>query len=126
MQDNLTLDEVVKKWHGSYRHYMIGFIFSIVLSGVAFFLVMAGLKGSTILYSIIGLAILQATGQLIFFLHLGEEAHPRWETPLVISMALVAAVIIIGSLWIMFDLDHRTMDGMPPEMSMFPQAGKPS
>jgi cytochrome o ubiquinol oxidase subunit IV len=112
MEDNLSLGEVQKEWHGSYRHYVIGFFLSILLSGVAFFLVMAGLKGSAIVYSIIGLALLQAVGQMIFFLHLGKEAKPRWETLLVLFMVMVAAIIVVGSIWIMFDLNDRTMGGM--------------
>lgn len=125
MHDNLSLDEELKEWHGSARHYWIGFFLSILLTGVAFFLVMAGFKGSAILYTIIGLALLQAVCQMIFFLHLGEEAHPKWETGLALFMALVAAIIVIGSLWIIFDLDSRTMDGMAPEMRMVPKAEKP-
>lgn len=113
MQDNLSLKEVQKEWHGSYRHYVIGFILSLALSGVAFFFVMAGvLSGTALIYFIIGLAILQAIGQLLYFLHVGNEAKPRWEIGLLLFMAMVVVIVVVGSLWIMFDLNQRTMESM--------------
>lgn len=116
MQDNLSLREVQKEWHGSLRHYIIGFVLSIFLSGIAFFLVMADLaKGTTIIYILVGLAIVQAIGQVIYFLHIGKEEKPRWETGLLLFMAMVVLIIVVGSLWIMFDLEKRTMEHMSPQ-----------
>ena len=119
MQDNLSLREVQKEWHGTLRHYVIGFILSIFLSGVAFFLVMADVViGTTIVYILIGLAIVQAIGQIIYFLHIGKEEKPRWETGLLLFMAMVVLIVVMGSLWIMFDLNKRTMEGMMPSKEM--------
>ncbi len=121
MQDNLSLSEVQKEWHGTYKHYVIGLILSVVLSGLAFFLVMAGVvTGLVLIYTLVGLAVLQAIGQLLFFLHVGNEEKPRWETGVLLFMALVAATIIVGTLWIMFDLNNRTMDGMSPHKEFPP------
>jgi cytochrome o ubiquinol oxidase operon protein cyoD len=50
--------------------------------------------------------------QLRFFLHLGQEAKPRWETMIFYFMVLVLLIIALGSLWIMHDLEERVMSNM--------------
>ena len=55
---------------------------------------------------------MQAIVQLIFFLHIGQEAKPHWETVVFCFTVLVLLIIVIGSLWIMYDLDYRLMPRM--------------
>jgi cytochrome o ubiquinol oxidase subunit IV len=111
----LSLREIKKEWHGSWRAYAIGFLASILLTCVSFLLVAAKVfSEETLIYTIIGLAIVQAIVQLIFFLHVGQEAKPRWETVVFYFMVMVLFIVVLGTLWIMFDLDERLM----PEMKM--------
>ncbi len=72
------------------------------------------LSGPIFLFAIVGLALVQAIFQLLFFLHLGQEAKPRWEMLVFYFMLLVLFIVVIGSLWIMNDLNNRVM----PEMAM--------
>lgn len=95
-----------KKWHGTYKSYLIGFISSLVLTTLAFFLVIQGLASPLILTS---LALLQAILQLIYFLHLGQEPKPHWETIVFLFMVIILLIISLGSLWIMNDLNSRMM-----------------
>lgn len=113
MHNELTLKEIKKEWHGSMKAYVIGFTSSLLLTGISFFLVIAQvLSGQTLVYALIALAITQAIIQLIFFLHVGQEAAPRWETLVFCFMVLVLLIIAFGSLWIMNDLDKRVMSNM--------------
>jgi cytochrome o ubiquinol oxidase operon protein cyoD len=106
----LSLKEIQKEYHGTLKSYLIGFLVSLLLTGGSFFLVLTRLLSENFLiYSIIGLAITQAIIQLLFFLHVGQEAKPRWETLIFYFMLLVLFIVVIGSLWIMFDLNHRVM-----------------
>jgi len=117
MHTDLSLKEVQKEWHGSYKSYAIGFAASLLLTGTSFALVATKLFSPHILaYTIISLALLQAVCQLRFFLHLGQEAKPRWETVIFFSMVVILLIIVIGSLWIMFDLNDRVMSHMTKEM----------
>ncbi len=111
MITDLSLQEIKKEWHGTLRSYIIGFLASTLLTAVAFLLVMIRpLSEQILMYAIIGLAIAQAIIQLLFFLHLGqEEAKPRWETIVFCFMAVVLLIIVIGSLWIISDLNNRVM-----------------
>lgn len=114
MTAELSLNEIKKEWHGSLKAYIIGFFLSLILTILSFSLVVTqALSGHHLIYAILGLGILQAIVQLLCFLHLGQEAKPRWETLIFCFTILILLIIVIGSLWIMNDLEHRMM----PEMS---------
>lgn len=113
MHEELSLKEIQKEWHGTLKSYAIGFISSIVLTAASFALVITNFfSGQLLVHTIVGLALIQAIIQLLFFLHVGQEAKPRWETLVFYFMVLVLLIIAIGSLWIMYDLDDRVMSGM--------------
>lgn len=113
MTSELSLTEIKKEWHGSLRAYLIGFATCLVLTGISFSLVITkALSGTMLVYSLAGLAFVQAIVQLLFFLHLGQEAKPRWETWIFCFMVAVLLIIVLGSLWIMHDLNDRVMAGM--------------
>lgn len=110
MHPDLSLQETQKEWHGSLKSYLIGFISSLLLTSLSFLIVVAHLVSERALsYTLVALALLQAVLQLLFFLHLGQEAKPRWETLVFYFMVIILLIIAVGSLWIMFDLNERTM-----------------
>ena len=110
---DLSLKETQKEWHGTLKAYVIGFISSLFLTAVSFLIVMTRLfSGKTLLFTIVGLALIQAVFQLLFFLHLGQEAKPRWETSIFYFMVMVLFIVAGGSLWIMYNLNDRVMSNM--------------
>ncbi len=114
MHEHLSLKEARKEWHGTLKAYIIGFITSIILTALSFLLVAAEiLSGRTLVITIVGLALTQAIVQLLFFLHVGQEAKPRWETLVFLFMVLILLIIALGTLWIMYDLKDRLMMDMP-------------
>lgn len=113
MSDNLSLKETKKEWHGTFKAYVIGFIASLLLTAASFLLVITkSISGKFLIYTIAVLALIQAIVQLLFFLHLGQEEKPRWETVTFFFMVLVLLIVVLGSLWIMADLDARVMSNM--------------
>lgn len=118
MSTDLSLKEIKKEWHGTLKSYVIGFVASLLLTGASFFLVLTKFFSEQILiYTIISFALAQAIFQLRFFLHLGQEAKPRWQRLIFYFMVLILLIIVIGSLWIMNDLNNRMMLDMTKEMS---------
>lgn len=101
--------------HGSYRSYLIGFVFSLLLTLGAYYAVVhrdllgeiLSVWGLTLLLA--GFAVLQAVFQLICFLNLGHEHRPRWNLMAFGFMVLVISILVGGSLWIMQNLSERTM-----------------
>lgn len=113
MHDELSLSEIKKEWHGTWKTYIIGFVSSLLLTTASFFLVITKvLTGKNLIYAVVGLALAQAVFQLIYFLHLGEEAKPRWQLGIFFFMLLILLIVVGGSLWIMNDLNDRVMSNM--------------
>lgn len=114
MTTELSLEETQKLWHASVKGYIIGFTASLALTAFSFLSVITKLLPSRLLIpTVICLALSQALFQLHFFLHVGKEAKPKWETAVFICMIPVVLIIVLGTLWIMFDLNERMMpEGM--------------
>jgi cytochrome o ubiquinol oxidase subunit IV len=107
---DLSFNEIKKEYHGTLKAYMIGFFASLILTLASFSLVhFKVLTGRTLLLTITSLALVQAIFQLLFFLHLGREAKPRWETVTFYFMLSLLLIICIGSLFIMWNLNDRMM-----------------
>lgn len=118
MEGELSLKETQKEYHGTLKGYIIGFVSSLVLTAISFLLVITKLfAAQTLIYWVIALALIQAIVQIIFFLHLGQEDKPRWETIITCFMVVVLLIIAIGSLWVMNDLNERMMSDMNKEMA---------
>lgn len=89
--------------------YFLGFLFSLVLTIVAYILTVSN-KGETWLLFTLGLlAILQMIVQLIFFLHLQEEKRPRYQLWSFVFMAGTLLIIVVGSLWIMQNMNYNML-----------------
>jgi len=105
-----VLDAIKKSEQGSLKSYTIGFILSIVLTLVAYFLVVEHLLTPwTLILTLAGLAVAQVLVQLVFFLHLGKEPSPPWNFIVFAFMTGTIAILVIGTIWIMYNLDYRMM-----------------
>ncbi len=96
--------------HGSLRLYVTGFVLSISLTIMAYLMVTNHTLGKwPLVFAIATLAFIQFLVQLVFFLHLGAETKPRWKLGVFAFMALIVMILVIGSLWIMNNLNYRMM-----------------
>ena len=101
------------------RSYVLGFILSILLTLASYVLVSHQLLSTWVLIlTIIGLGLVQMAVQLILFLHIGDEPKPRWNLLVLLFMLMVAAILVFGSLWIMYTLEYRSMPPSDMEASM--------
>ena len=98
--------------HGSLRSYGLGFVLSLILTLLPFALVMypeLGLGRNVVLYAILGLALLQILVQLVFFLHMNRHSDEGWNLLSFVFTVLIIAILVVGSMWIMFHLNHNMM-----------------
>ena len=113
MHTEPSLEQIKSEYHGTLTSYLLGLFASLILTIVSFYLVWAKkLPQDALMYIIVILGITQAAVQLRLFMHLGKEAKPRWESISFFFMLTCLLIIVLGSIWIMYDLNNRVMDGM--------------
>lgn len=103
--------------------YLIGFLFSVILTVLAFVLVQLHvstghnlLTHDVLIPTLLFFAFSQLIIQLIFFLHVLHEEKPKWNFVFFIGTFLLILMIIIASIWIMNNLNYRMM---PESMTKF-------
>ena len=100
-------------WNVSFKPQFLGFVLSIILTVAAYRIVTHHhLTGSTLVLTLVGIGILQAAVQLIFFLHLGLETKPHWNMITFVFTVLVIIIVVGGSVWIMNNLNYNLMPSM--------------
>jgi cytochrome o ubiquinol oxidase operon protein cyoD len=100
----------MQKTQGTYASYIAGFALSIILTLGAYALVARHWHvGATLTFAIIALAVIQLWVQMRFFLHLSSEAKPYWRSVAFLFALVVVGILVLGSLWIMSNLNYHTM-----------------
>lgn len=98
-------------WNVSFKPLVLGFIFSFILVLSSYRIVAHyHLSCGMLTFTLVGLAVLQALIQLIFFLHLGLESKPRWNLMMFFFTLLLMVILVGGSLWIMHNLNYNVMN----------------
>ena len=93
---------------GNLKSYITGFILSIVLTGIAFALVMTGMFSDTaVLFGIFAAAVVQILVHLHYFLHLDASSAMRWNVMALLLTLLIMTLFVWGTLWIMGYLNYR-------------------
>lgn len=99
--------------HGSTKSYILGFLLSVVLTGIPFWLIMNRAEGgfsNGTLITVLGIcAILQVLVQVVFFLHLSTSSEQRWNTMAFIYTAITLFIVLVGSIWIMVHVHANMM-----------------
>ena len=105
--------------HVSLQSYVYGFITCLALTAAAYITAVSSIFSDEVTIGIIGvLAIVQCIVQLRRFLHVGVEFKPRWKLMAFITMLLIVLILVIGSLWIMNNLNYRMIHS-PEQMKEY-------
>lgn len=102
--------------------YTIGFVFSILLTLLAFWF--SYTLGSLAVPLIVVAACIQLLVQLTFFLHLGSKATPTSWTVLFSFALIIIGIVVGGTLWIMHNLNRLHM--MPVTNDTLYEHGQPA
>ncbi|WP_067734375.1 cytochrome o ubiquinol oxidase subunit IV [Novosphingobium naphthalenivorans] len=108
--------------HGSLRDYVIGFILSVVLTAIPFWLVMSGAiadKQATALV-IMAFAVVQIVVHMIYFLHMNTKSENGWTVMALIFTIILVVIALSGSLWVMYHLNHNMMPMTSHDMGQLP------
>jgi len=108
--------------HGTFKSYMIGFVLSVILTAIPFWLVIAGVFESSSVTAawIMGLGAVQIVVHMIFFLHMNPRSEGGWTMMALIFTLLLVAIALAGSLWVMHHLNTNMMPMSPEMMKTMP------
>ncbi|MFM4962188.1 cytochrome o ubiquinol oxidase subunit IV [Aeromonas bivalvium] len=96
--------------HGSAKSYLIGFVLSVILTAIPFWLVMEGTAShGVILGAVVASAVVQIFVHLVYFLHMNTSSEERWNLTALVFTVLIIAIVVGGSLWIMYNLNINMM-----------------
>lgn len=96
----------------AFKSYFIGFVLSMILTIIPFYLVITDhkiFKKSTLFLIVISCAIIQIYIHLIFFLHINDASNKIWNLISLIFTTFITLILILGSIWIMTHLHHNLM-----------------
>lgn len=98
--------------------YVIGFVLSIITTLLAYYFVVNNLWPKEILvFIILGIAVVQLIVQMVFFLHIGHGS--RWKAATFYLTVLMILILVVGTVWIMHNLDYNMMQMSPEEMTQY-------
>ncbi|AVT13074.1 cytochrome o ubiquinol oxidase subunit IV [Paracidovorax avenae] len=102
--------------HSTFSGYMVGFVLSIILTAIPFWLVMAKVISdrSTAVLVLGAFAVVQILVHMVCFLHMNGKVEGGWTMLSTIFTVVFVAIAIAGTLWVMFHMNTNMM----PEHNM--------
>lgn len=102
--------------HVRVQSYVIGFALSALLTAVPFGLVMAGtVPAATAVPVCVGLGAVQIVVHLVYFLHMNAASSRSWNMAAFVFTVVIVAILVAGTVWVMYHLDMNMMPGMMPD-----------
>lgn len=108
--------------HGSFKDYMTGFILSVILTAIPFWLVMSGVIENRIVTAALVMAIgaVQIVVHMVYFLHMNSRSEGGWTMLALIFTVIIVVIALSGSLWVMHHLNTNMMPMNPDMMRNMP------
>jgi cytochrome o ubiquinol oxidase subunit IV len=108
--------------HGTVAGYVNGFILSVVLTAIPFYLVMSGgvISSGVTALVILAFAAVQIVVHMVYFLHMNTKSEHGWSMLALIFTTVLVVIMLAGSLWVMYHLNTNMMPMSPHEMRNAP------
>jgi cytochrome o ubiquinol oxidase operon protein cyoD len=102
--------------HSTFSGYMVGFILSIILTAIPFWLVMNNVitDRGTLVMVLGGFAIVQILVHMVYFLHMNGKVEGGWTLLSTIFTVVFVAIAIAGTMWVMFHMNANMMPDHEP------------
>ena len=97
--------------HGSYRSYIIGFLLSVLLTAIPFWIVMGDVEISRnwAIGVIFGLGAIQILVHVFYFLHVDLKAEEGWQAMSMLFTVVLLVIVLVGSIWVISHLHENMM-----------------
>ncbi|BDB26681.1 cytochrome o ubiquinol oxidase subunit IV [Cupriavidus sp. TA19] len=110
--------------HATLGGYLTGFVLSVFLTAVPFWLVMGEVfeKSHTTAIVILLIGAVQIVVHMIYFLHMNAKSEGGWNMLSLMFTLTLVVITLSGSLWVMFHLNSNMMPKMHHERTVEPGA----
>jgi cytochrome o ubiquinol oxidase subunit IV len=108
--------------HSTLKGYLTGFVLSLVLTAIPFWLVMGKVferPGATAAV-LLGFAAVQIVVHMVYFLHMNAKSEGGWTLLALIFTLVLVVIALSGSLWVMYHLNENMMPASMPDMRNMP------
>mgnify|MGYP001273070520 FL=1 len=97
--------------HVSAREYLTGFLLSMLLTAIPFWLVMAKVLPTPTVTTlvILAFAMAQVVVHMVYFLHMNPKSEGGWNLLALIFTAVLLVIVLIGTLWVMHHMNSNMM-----------------
>jgi cytochrome o ubiquinol oxidase operon protein cyoD len=104
--------------HSTLRGYATGFVLAVILTAIPFWLVMSKVfnNSGTAGFVLLGLASVQIVVHMVYFLHMNTKAEGGWSMLALLFTVMLLVIMLSGSIWVMYHLNHNMMPGMMDQM----------
>jgi len=111
--------------HATLGGYLTGFVLSVFLTAIPFWLVMGKVfdKSSTTAVAILLIGAVQIVVHMIYFLHMNAKSEGGWNMLSLMFTLTLVVITLTGSLWVMFHLNSNMMPQMQRAQSAAESGG---
>ncbi|MET0210902.1 MAG: cytochrome o ubiquinol oxidase subunit IV [Variovorax sp.] len=108
--------------HSTFKGYMIGFVLSVILTAIPFWIVMAKVfeKPSTTALVVLAFAVVQIVVHMIYFLHMNTKVEGGWSMLALVFTLVLVVITLSGSIWVMYHLNNNMMPASAHDMKNMP------
>ena len=108
--------------HGSFKDYVTGFVLSVILTAIPFWLVMGNVIEDKLVTGVVilVLAMVQIVVHMIYFLHMNTKSEGGWTFLALIFTITIVVITLCGSIWVMHHLNTNMMPISAEEMRHAP------
>jgi len=108
--------------HATLKGYVTGFVLSVILTAIPFWIVMGKVfeSSSTTALVILAFAAVQIVAHMIYFLHMNTKVEAGWSMLALVFTIVLVVITLSGSLWVMYHLKHNMMPMSPQQMRNAP------
>lgn len=103
-------------YHATVKGYVIGFVLSVILTAIPFWLVMGKVLPSPKMtgFVILGFAAVQMVVHMIYFLHMNAKVEGGWSLLALLFTVALVAIMLAGSVWVMYHMNTNMMPTPDP------------
>jgi cytochrome o ubiquinol oxidase operon protein cyoD len=104
-------------YHATVKGYLTGFVLSVILTAIPFWLVMAKvLPASATVPIILAFAGVQVLVHMVYFLHMNTKVEGGWSFLALLFTLIVVVIMLAGSVWVMYNMNTNMMPVDPQAM----------